>query len=290
MDGSWWPAAALTQRLQATCAIRTLSSSLLLNLFKGARPAITSAPATVNYGETFSVATPDAASVARISLVRLSSSTHSYNENQRITFLGFSQISGGLKVVAPINGAVCPPGHYLMFLLNSNGVPSLGKIVQVALPPSPLLNLDLTQFYSIAAQNSGKALDVQGGPGAVNNGTLIQQWDYLGGTNQQWQIVALADGYYNIRARNSGKCLDVIGGPAATADTINLQQYDCLINQSNQEWAFYPVGNGVYKIIAKHSGRGLDVTGGPGATQNGILIQQYDYLGGSNQQWTLTAR
>src|SRR5215470_11300496 len=178
----------------------------------------------------------------------------------------------------------------MMFILNSTGVPSAARIVQVTLPSPPALNLNLNVPYAITAQNSGKVLDVRGGPGAVSNGTLIQQWDYLGGTNQQWQITALADGYYNVKAVNSGRCLDVIGGPAATADTINLQQYDCLANQSNQEWAFYPVGNGVYKIIAKHSGRGLDVTGGAGATQNGILIQQYDYLGGSNQQWTLTAR
>jgi hypothetical protein len=41
----------------------------------------------------------------------------------------------------------------------------------------------LAQNYKIVNANSGKVLDVQNG--ATGLGALIQQWDWLGGANQQ---------------------------------------------------------------------------------------------------------
>jgi hypothetical protein len=43
--------------------------------------------------------------------------------------------------------------------------------------------------YMIVSKLSGKVLDVRGGSGATANGLPIQQWDYLAGANQQWQLV-----------------------------------------------------------------------------------------------------
>jgi hypothetical protein len=36
-----------------------------------------------------------------------------------------------VKVTAPANGKLAPPGHYLVFILNRNGVPSVGKVIKV---------------------------------------------------------------------------------------------------------------------------------------------------------------
>ena len=52
-------------------------------LFKGARPTITSAPASADYGTTFFVGTPDAASIANVRLIRLPAVTHAFDQNQR---------------------------------------------------------------------------------------------------------------------------------------------------------------------------------------------------------------
>ena len=52
-------------------------------LFQGARPVVTSVPSTISYGQSFFVTTPDAASIAAVTLIRLSSVTHSFNMNQR---------------------------------------------------------------------------------------------------------------------------------------------------------------------------------------------------------------
>jgi len=100
-------------------------------LAKGARPTIASAPGAIGYGSTFNVLTPDAAQIAGVSLVRLGSVTHSFNNGQRFLWLAFQQISGGLSVTAPLNGSLAPPGYYMLFILNTNGVPSVAAFLQI---------------------------------------------------------------------------------------------------------------------------------------------------------------
>jgi hypothetical protein len=104
-------------------------------LFKGAQPVITSAPRNVNYGQTFFVASPNASTITEVNLIRLSSVTHAFNENQRLNHLQFSQTTGGLWITVPANGNVCPPGHYMLFILKGTGqdkVPSVAKIIKVS--------------------------------------------------------------------------------------------------------------------------------------------------------------
>jgi hypothetical protein len=100
-------------------------------LFKGARPTITSAPANVSYNQTFSIATPNAAQVTTVRWIRLGAVTHAFDASARASTLSF-QISGGsVAVTAPADSRVAPPGHYMLFILNRNGVPSTGKIIQI---------------------------------------------------------------------------------------------------------------------------------------------------------------
>jgi hypothetical protein len=100
-------------------------------LFNGARPTITSGPSSVKYGNTFFVATPDATAITQVTWIRLGSVTHSFNQNQRLNHLTFAQATGGLNITAPANANIAPPGHYMLFLLNSQGVPSIAKIIQI---------------------------------------------------------------------------------------------------------------------------------------------------------------
>jgi len=109
-------------------------------LFKGDRPDITAAPQSVGYGATFEVGTSKPDEITKVSWVRLSSVTHSFDQNQRIVFLRFQAGAGKLTVTAPQSAEVCPPGHYMMFVLNNKGVPSVARIVriQAAVAPAPL--------------------------------------------------------------------------------------------------------------------------------------------------------
>jgi fibronectin type 3 domain-containing protein/azurin len=100
-------------------------------LFKGARPTITSAPGAGIYGATVFVGTPDAAQISSVSFIALGAATHGFDYNQRFLNLSFSQTTGGLNVQMPANANLATPGYYMLFLLNSAGVPSVAKVMLV---------------------------------------------------------------------------------------------------------------------------------------------------------------
>jgi hypothetical protein len=94
------------------------------------RPVISSAPTQLVYGSTFTVTTASAAEITKVLLIRLSSVTHATDMNQRGNVLSFSAGSGSLTVTAPLNNKLAPPGHYMLFIVNASGVPSVAKIVR----------------------------------------------------------------------------------------------------------------------------------------------------------------
>jgi hypothetical protein len=95
-----------------------------------ARPSISSAPAQVSYGQTFTVATPNAADVTRGNLIRLSSVTHTFNQSQVNFPVAFSQ-AGSTSITGTAPPSWAPPGTYMLFLVNGAGVPSTAKMVVV---------------------------------------------------------------------------------------------------------------------------------------------------------------
>ncbi|CAN5504710.1 hypothetical protein BH20ACT23_BH20ACT23_03670 [soil metagenome] len=101
-------------------------------LFKGARPTNSSAPAQADHGEQFTVGTPNPGSIERIALISAPSVTHSHTFDQRYVDLSFSAGPSSLSVTAPAHGAIAPPGNYMMFLLNTNGVPSIAAWLHVS--------------------------------------------------------------------------------------------------------------------------------------------------------------
>jgi hypothetical protein len=116
-------------------------------MFKGARPTITSAPSSVQYATNFTIQTPDAAQIASVVMIRLGSSTHSFNMSQNYVPLTFSAIAGGLSVQGPSDSNLASPGYYMLFIVNTNGVPSVAPIVNLPLgtvatqPPAAPANL-----------------------------------------------------------------------------------------------------------------------------------------------------
>jgi len=109
-------------------------------LFKGFRPTIAAAPTGVTFGQSFFVQTPDALSVSQINMIRLGSVTHAFDESQRIIHLSFTPATGGLTVSAPSDANLALPGYYMLFLLNSSGVPSVATTIQIGtatLPAAP---------------------------------------------------------------------------------------------------------------------------------------------------------
>jgi hypothetical protein len=107
----------------------------LFNLNGGlaVRPTITGVPAgPIGYGTTFQVSTPIAADIASVVLVRPGAPTHAFDMDQRLVGLSYTAGLGVLNVTAPPNGNIAPPGYYMLFILNSAGVPSVASFVQVS--------------------------------------------------------------------------------------------------------------------------------------------------------------
>ena len=95
------------------------------------RPIITDGPSSaVDYGATFEIETPNVASIASVVAIRPGTPSHAFDFEQRMVRLSFSAGSGVLNVVAPPNGNIAPPGYYMVFILNSAGVPSTARFVQ----------------------------------------------------------------------------------------------------------------------------------------------------------------
>jgi len=103
-----------------------------------ARPTVSAAPRAVVEEAQYTVSTPDAASIRKVALVRLGAVTHSNNMEQRYVPAQFTAGSGSLTVTAPANADIAPPGYYMLFIINSAGVPSVAPIVHV-LPPGSTL-------------------------------------------------------------------------------------------------------------------------------------------------------
>ena len=100
-------------------------------LFKGTRPAITQAPTQISYNASFFVQTPDAATITSVVLIRTGAVTHFFDQNERFLPVSFTQTSGGLTVTAPADGNAAPPGYYMLFIVNSSGIPSIAPFVQL---------------------------------------------------------------------------------------------------------------------------------------------------------------
>ena len=95
-------------------------------------PRSRAAPSKISYGQSFTVQTPDPASVSRGTLIRLSSVTHAFNQSQLIYPLTFTATGAtSLDAVGPANGNLAPPGPYMLFLVNRKGVPSKARMVTV---------------------------------------------------------------------------------------------------------------------------------------------------------------
>jgi hypothetical protein len=102
-------------------------------LHQGPRPRLDRAPRTaLGYGDRFQVTTSTPQRVDRAVLLAPTTSTHSLNTSQRHLELSIDNRAGRrLTLVAPPDAAAAPPGYYMLFLLDSRGVPSTASWVKL---------------------------------------------------------------------------------------------------------------------------------------------------------------
>ena len=101
-------------------------------LFRGRRPTIDAAPETCSHGETITISTPQAGAIRWVSLVKNGVTTHSFDSGQRLVDLDIVTRAGGqVQATVTDNPNFAPPGWYMLFLVDQEGVPSIATWVQL---------------------------------------------------------------------------------------------------------------------------------------------------------------
>ena len=98
---------------------------------RATRPAITASPSEVAIGQTFRINFGNASAISRVTLVKMSSVTHSFNMEQRFIELTFNSAGSQLTIQAPTRAGIAPPGYYMLFVLDASGVPSIAQTVRI---------------------------------------------------------------------------------------------------------------------------------------------------------------
>jgi hypothetical protein len=96
---------------------------------------VSNAPDAVDYGGTITVKISNFADnkVEMVSWMRIGSTTHSTNMSQSRRVLNFETAitDGKLNIFAPESKFDCPPGHYMLFVLDNKGVPAIAPIIRL---------------------------------------------------------------------------------------------------------------------------------------------------------------
>ena len=94
------------------------------------RPVISSAsPGTVALGGKITVTTGGA--VAKMALMRMGSATHSVDTDQRRIPLTMTGSGTSYSVTVPSDAGVALPGYWMLYAIDSSGVPSVAKTIKV---------------------------------------------------------------------------------------------------------------------------------------------------------------
>ena len=112
------------------------------------------------YGTRVYVHTPQSDTISRIGMLRAGSVTHAFNSDQRYIGLRFTHGGGDRLIVAPPpDGNIAPPGFYLLFLIDVNGIPSEGKFIQI---PDPNVFPKKATVTAVSTHLGGTSLYVVG--------------------------------------------------------------------------------------------------------------------------------
>jgi cytochrome oxidase Cu insertion factor (SCO1/SenC/PrrC family)/peroxiredoxin len=104
-------------------------------LFRGNQPMISRATKEVEHGQTIVIETPEANRIGRIVLARPMAVTHQTDSGQRVIPLTF-RVTGNSTIEAQAPGglppnSLAPPGYYMLFILDQDGVPSVAKWIHL---------------------------------------------------------------------------------------------------------------------------------------------------------------
>src|SRR5664279_5226312 len=101
-------------------------------LFAGPRPVIAGVAPEWTYGQTVAISSPQAGAIKWVSIVRNGVTTHAFENSQRLVDLDIAGQAGGtITARVPAQSTMAPPGWYMLFLVDTAGVPSVSSWVHL---------------------------------------------------------------------------------------------------------------------------------------------------------------
>jgi hypothetical protein len=127
-DGRVWNAGSTATR--SNWELRT--ELFRPSYYSASRPSISGSPTIGSYGGSITIPTSNGSSINRATLVKLPDTTHHYDANMRhLTLDRQSSNSSSVRVDAPLNNRLAPPGYYYLHIINNSGIPSRARIVRI---------------------------------------------------------------------------------------------------------------------------------------------------------------
>jgi hypothetical protein len=213
------------------------------------RPAINGvSPGAVTYGSAFQIQTPDAADITSVVLVRAGAQTHAFDMDQRLVGLSYTAGAGVLNATAPPNGNIAPPGYYLLFVLNSAGVPSVASFVQLSAPlPNQAPTATIVSPAGNVTVGAGQSVSFSGN-GSDPDGTIsAYAWAFPGGSPASSAVASPGSVSYSTPGSYvaSFKVTDNVGLTSAAATrTITVPDFSLTATPSSRTVA--PAGSASY--------------------------------------------
>jgi len=276
------------------------------------RPTISAVtPWAFTYGGTFQVQTPDAANIASVVLVRPGAATHAFDMDQRLVGLSYTVGTGVLNVTAPPNGNIAPPGYYMLFALNTAGVPSVATFVLMSRTVEPVVTMTapptggtVSGANVTVSANATDSLGVTGVQFKLDGNNLGAEdtsspysvtWDSTQTSNGTHTLTAVARDPAGRTTTSAPASVTVANGGTSGAPTIDSVVWtDGSTNQSSiTSPAFSTAGPNelVLAFVATDylSGANTTVTGVTGAGLTWTLVGRTNVRPGASEVWRALA-
>jgi hypothetical protein len=129
-DGRVMTAGSNPQRTQNELRIEIFKPPYL---FRGKRPVITKNDVGSKYGGKIEIEIDASEDIEEICIIRPTSTTHCVNPEQRYVGLEFERKSDAvLHATVPNNVNLAPPGYYMLFIVDTKGVPSVARFIKLS--------------------------------------------------------------------------------------------------------------------------------------------------------------
>lgn len=247
------------------------------HLISSGRPQITSVSATtLEYGAGFTVDYTSGSAISSAVLMRPGSTTHAFDMDQRLVGLcGPSpqpacSSSGTLSLTAPPNGNVAPPGYYMLFILDSDGVPSVARWVElttftsapptgsISQPPGDVtIDAGGTVFFDTTASASQYSWIFPGGSPATSTAKTPGSVTFSS-PGMYTVSLTVIDGSNNTDASPPTRTITVRPSTSDFDVTVGAQWRSVAPGQS----ATYPVNVGAYAGFSSTVSLSADSEGG----------------------------